>query len=235
MAYTLRSSCKMDNTEEDTTPPWLTKLLDDLQEQREQHRRDFNELRSEIQDLRRHPPLVETPTLEPLGPEDQGALPLASAGTDAVESRTPAAPPSSDAALPVTTASSSGPLSMIGAARRPTVTPPSKLSGSISLREFRAWRSAWNDYSRLCQLTAYNREDKLAFLRSCFTEEMRATSQHAVGINEASDTVQSALDKIEQHLRQQCNIAIDRVKFEETTGRGRTLRFLPGLDQRASH
>ena len=44
---------------------------------------------------------------------------------------------------------------------------------------------------------------------------MRATSQHAIGINEVSDTVQSALDKIEHHLRQQCNIAIDRVKFEE--------------------
>ena len=36
MAYNLRSSCRMDGTEEDTPPPWLTKMLDSLQERHRQ-------------------------------------------------------------------------------------------------------------------------------------------------------------------------------------------------------
>ncbi|XP_043223982.1 uncharacterized protein K02A2.6-like [Amphibalanus amphitrite] len=44
---------------------------------------------------------------------------------------------------------------------------------------------------------------------------MRAASLHAVGICPHSDNVSSSLDKIEQYLRLQHNVAIDRVKFEE--------------------
>ena len=267
----LRSSCKMDDNEEAAAPPWLTKLVEglqeeqhrqdlqqqqdqrrqdlqqqqdqhrqELQEQQDQHQRDFSLLRSEIQGLRQQSPLAETPASDATGRDAQGDLPLMSMSAATVSPVASTVPPSSEVALPttsstvlpgseatqpstahsaasspaMTTTSARSPMSS-GAVRRPTATPPSKLSGSISLREFRAWRSSWNDYSRLCQLTTFSREEQLAFLRSCFTEDMRATSQHAIGINEVSDTVKSALDKIEHHLRQQCNIAIDRVKFEE--------------------
>ena len=44
---------------------------------------------------------------------------------------------------------------------------------------------------------------------------MRAASLHAVGICPHLDDVNSSLDKIEQFLRLQHNVAIDRVKFEE--------------------
>ena len=235
----------MDNAEEDTAPPWLAKLLDglqqqrrqdlqeqqdqhrrELQEQQEQHRRDFTLLRSELQDIRRQPGL-ETPAAGATGPDAQSEPPQTAASVTAVEPAAPAVLTSSQLALPSATAPSvdaTPPPTVVtsatsprpcAAVRPPSVTPPSKLSASISLREFRAWRSSWNDYSRLCQLTTLGREDQLAYLRSCFTEDMRATSQHAIGINEESDTVQSALTKIESHLRLQCNIAIDRVKFEE--------------------
>ena len=46
-----------------------------------------------------------------------------------------------------------------------------------------------------------------SLLRACFTEDMRAASQYAIGIGEG-DSVQSALEKIEHHLRQQRSIAI---------------------------
>ena len=219
MAYNLRSSCRMDGTEEDTPPPWLTKMLDSLQErhrqtlqeQKEQHRRDFDLLRSEIQELRQYPKPEEAPASGESGPGTQDALPF-STGTDAVESISTAEPNSGASAAAA--ASSARPTLPYRAVKPPTVVPPSKLSSSIGLRDFRAWRLSWNDYSRLSQLPTFNREDQLAFLRSCFTEDMRATSQHAIGVKD-TDTVQSALDKIEKYLRQQCSIAIDRVKFEE--------------------
>ena len=225
MAYNLRSSCKMDGKEEEpTAPPWLTKVLEGLQQQQllqlqhlqeqQQHQREetqseFNLLRSELQELRRLQSTT-TPASEAASGGATDVLPLTSTAAAEVS---PAR--RLDTAPPATAAIPPRPPATYGTIRPPAATPPSKLSASISLRDFRAWRSSWNDYARLCQLAAFSREDQLAFLRSCFTEDMRATSQHAVGITEDTDTVQSALDKIEKHLRQQRNIAIDRVKFEE--------------------
>lgn len=227
MTYNLRSSCKMDDKEEESTaPPWLTKVLEGLQQQqvlqlqhlqeqqrhqREETQSEFNLLRSELQEIRRLQSTA-TPASDAASRGATDAIPLTSTAATEVS---PTLSRSSDTAPPATTAAPSRPATTYGPARPPAVTPPSKLSASISLRDFRAWRSSWNDYARLCQLAAFSREDQLAFLRSCFTEDMRATSQHAVGIMEDRNTVQSALDKIETHLRQQRNIAIDRVKFEE--------------------
>ena len=90
-----------------------------------------------------------------------------------------------------------------------------KLSSTATLREFRLWRSSWNDYYRLGNIYTLSQEDQLAYLRACFTDDMRAASMHAVGICPHSDNVNSSLDKIERHLRLQHNVAIDRVKFEE--------------------
>ena len=98
----------MDDPEEETAPPWLTKLLDglqdqhrqDLQEQQEQHRRDFNLLRSEIQDLRQQPLSADTPASESSGHDAQGDLPLTSTGTGTVETKAPAVLPITDAARP---------------------------------------------------------------------------------------------------------------------------------------
>ena len=152
-------------------------------------------------------------------PEDQRTRPLMSAGVDAAEPSAPplpSLPPSSETSLAVAGPSvASASSNNAVAAKRPPVAQPSKLSASVTLREFRVWRSSWDDYYRLCQLTAFSREDQLAFLRSCFTEDMRAMCQHAVNINGETDSVHSALEKIDGHLRQQCNVAIDRVKFEE--------------------
>ena len=102
--------------------------------------------RSEIQGLRRHPTPVETPILEATGPQAQDAPPLTSTCTG-VDSRTTTGPPIFDPSTASTAASLTRQPLPHSAIRPPTATPPSKLYGSVSLRNFRACKSAWNDYS----------------------------------------------------------------------------------------
>ena len=229
---------------EDDPPKWLQQFLDNQaerekirhdqqqqqqqqqhqqqQQQQQQQQEQFQKMESEMKqiwkEIRSQSTSHRRPSA-PTGPEDQCAPPVMSScmgsstpGTSQQSSLpTPSEAPLAIAGPAVETAASF----TAAATRRPPVAPPSKLSASVSLREFRVWRSSWDDYNRLCQLSTFSREDQLAFLRSCFTEDMRAMCQHAVDIDGDTDSVNSALEKIEGHLRQQCNVAIDRVKFEE--------------------
>ena len=162
-------------------------------------------------------PAAEAPSTVPIEP---GVL----AERSAVEPVTPAAEALSASHRSTPTPSSAGgpaaspaptSLQRDGTVRRPPVAAPVKLSSSATLREFHLWRASWNDYYRIGNIYTLSQPDQLAYLRACFTEDMRAASLHAVGMCPHSDDVDSSLDKIERYLRLQHNVAIDRVKFEE--------------------
>ena len=98
-----------------------------------------------------------------------------------------------------------------------TATPPDKLPSSVSMQEFKGWRASWRDYETLAELSKLSVRHQLAKLRSCLTADMRATLEHAIGIDSenSNHTVASVLDGIESYIRQQRDVALDRVKFEE--------------------
>ena len=98
--------------------------------------------------------------------------------------------------------------------RSPALTLPSKLQTSVSLREFRIWRSAWDDYAKLSHAGNLKNEEQVAEFRMCLSDSMREVVQHAIGVADGDD-VDAILDKIDAHLRSQKNIAIDRARFEE--------------------
>ena len=91
--------------------------------------------------------------------------------------------------------------------------PPEKLGRDVSLRTFKSWRLAWKDYATLARLNKLSTQEQIACLRTCLTEEMRATLEHVIG--EESSNPEDVLDKIEEYLRSQRNVALDRVLFEE--------------------
>lgn len=57
-----------------------------------------------------------------------------------------------------------------------------KLSPSVSLSEYKAWRSAWEEYEELLQLEGQPMRTQPAYFRSCFTPEMCGTPVHAIAI-----------------------------------------------------
>ena len=91
--------------------------------------------------------------------------------------------------------------------------PPEKLARDISLRAFKSWRNTWEDYATLARLSRLPSAEQIACLRTCFTDEMRSTLEHIIA--EDSSDPSDVLDKIEKHLRDQRNVALDRVLFEE--------------------
>ena len=230
-----------DQDKSDSAPPWLAQLQlqlqQQIQQQHEYHQRDIELLRQELQEQH-----LRVPTSD-RNPTSAATEPGALAETTAHRSVEPASPaadahsadigrtsatlgessnPTSNGSAPATSTAAGTANAPVHArlqpdntARRPPVAAPVKLSSTATLREFRIWRSSWNDYYRLGNIYTLSQEDQLAYLRACFTDDMRAASMHAVGICPHSDNVNSSLDKIERHLRLQHNVAIDRVKFEE--------------------
>ena len=91
--------------------------------------------------------------------------------------------------------------------------PPERLARDVSLRTFKSWRQTWEDYATLARLHKLSSLEQIACLRTCFTEEMRSTLEHVIG--EDSNSTKDVLDRIEKHLRNQRNVALDRVLFEE--------------------
>ena len=93
---------------------------------------------------------------------------------------------------------------------------PTLLDVNVTYSKFLAWRSSWNDYSMLQKLHEFPESVQKADLRSCLSEEMKLHIKCAMNIEEGtSDSVTEILDKIQLHLRQKRNVALDRVAFEE--------------------
>lgn len=238
MPYSLRSGRGMDSADDQgddsAVPTWASQIQEmlqqqqqvlqqQLQQQHDQHRRDLESLRHELHDeIQRKRPQASPAEAAgadsmPQNPAEglklglDSHVPASLANTDSHRGSASAAP---GFALPYAATSTAAP-EPVAAVKRPSFSPPEKLTSSTTLNEFRTWRSSWDDYYRLSSLSTISREDQLAYLRACFTEDMRAASLHAIGICSHSDTAESALNKIERYLRLQRNVAVDRVRFEE--------------------
>ena len=94
----------------------------------------------------------------------------------------------------------------------PSPPPPPKLTPDTSLRDFRAWKATWEDYFELSNGPRLTNSHQLALLRTCLSPDMRATLGQTIP---ARDNLTDQLDEIAGHFRQQRNVALHRVKFEQ--------------------
>ena len=95
---------------------------------------------------------------------------------------------------------------------------PPLLDTTTTYSKFRSWRTIWNDYQMLTKLDQLPLNIQKAEFRSCLTEEMRIHIKCAIDIHdEDGSTIEEILDKIQLHLRQKRNVALDRVYFEQRT------------------
>ena len=89
------------------------------------------------------------------------------------------------------------------------------LPADVSLHNFATWRKKWNDYCRLQRISTYPRLEQISALRLVLSTRMLDTVDTVLGIDEATVTPDDILDRIQQHIRTQRNVALDRVDFHE--------------------
>ena len=99
----------------------------------------------------------------------------------------------------------------INAAARPPL-----LDTTTTYSKFRFWRTTWNDYVTISNIDKLPLNIQKAEFRSCLSEDMRIHIKCAIDVSDDDQsTIEEILDKIQQHLRQKRNIALDRVSFEQ--------------------
>ena len=104
---------------------------------------------------------------------------------------------------------------LTGRSHLPKAIPPPPLTPVISLRDILGRRATWKDYATLARLNRCSRQEQLAAFRTCLSVDMRSTLEHAVGIGDNPTDVSSMLDTIQEYLRSQRSVAVDKVTFAE--------------------
>ena len=94
--------------------------------------------------------------------------------------------------------------------------PPEQMSAEITLRDLSAWRSAWEDFAEIEQISRFPERQQRAMLRINLTVEMRAVLQIAIGIDSDEDiSVATILDQFQEYVHAKRNVTLDRVALEE--------------------
>ena len=94
--------------------------------------------------------------------------------------------------------------------------PLEPMAADITLRELAAWRRSWEDFVELEQLDRLPARQQSAMMRTSLSIEMRATLQLAIGIENDDDiTVTAILYRIQEHVRGNRNVTLERVALEE--------------------
>ena len=89
-------------------------------------------------------------------------------------------------------------------------------SVGISLSEYCKWRKSYRDYVMVAEAGKLPRESHIALLRSFFSMDMREALEHVLLTPDDTDlTPEAILDTLKEYMRNQRNIALDCVAFEE--------------------
>ena len=87
------------------------------------------------------------------------------------------------------------------------------LPADVLLHNFATWRKKWNDYCRLQRISTYPRLEQISALRLVLSTRMLDTVDTVLGIDEPTVTPDDILDRIQQHIRTQRNVALDRSRY----------------------
>ena len=94
-------------------------------------------------------------------------------------------------------------------------TPAPVLVQNASLREFATWKQKLYDYMLLTGIDKANNERKKAVLRSLLDDEWFRIAKFAIDVqmDDENATVETVIEKMQEYLRSQRNVVIDRKEF----------------------
>ena len=94
-------------------------------------------------------------------------------------------------------------------------TPAPMLLHNATLREFTTWRQKFEDYRLLTGINKVPNEQQKAVLRSLLDDEWFRVTKFALNIkmDDPNTTVDTILTQMQQHLRSQRNVVLDRQEF----------------------
>ena len=98
--------------------------------------------------------------------------------------------------------------------RRINVSGIEKMPGDITSRV--TWNIQWKDFCYLERIDGFPLREQLSAFRMTLSSQMLQTVEFVLGINQSSLLTPSGiLDKIQQHIRNQRRVALDRMEFEK--------------------
>ena len=114
-------------------------------------------------------------------------------------------------------------------------TPAPRLVSSASLKEFDSWRSKFDGYRLLVGLDEHPAAEQRAALLALMDDDWARVIRFALPLS-SNDTVDDIITKMQEHLRRQRNVIIDRRDFNTRTQQpGETFdEFLCALKETAS-
>ena len=94
-------------------------------------------------------------------------------------------------------------------------TPAPVLVHNASLREFTTWRQKFTDYILLTGVSKASNDRQKAVLRSLLDAEWFRITKFALNIKmeDVNTTVETIMTQMQEHLRSQRNIVLDRKEF----------------------
>ena len=97
---------------------------------------------------------------------------------------------------------------------RTNLRPPPMIEKDITYSAFKSWTSAWNNYAKATNLETCSREEQVAtFLNNCSAGFLH-TLEYVLEIKSNTPmTVKEVIAAIQQHLRGQQNIVVDRYRW----------------------
>ncbi len=91
--------------------------------------------------------------------------------------------------------------------------PPGKLTPTMSLHIFKAWKAKWKDYANLCKVDKMTPGQQVSILRTHASMELIHALDHHV-IKVEGDGVDNVLKAVEKHIRSKRNITLDLRDFD---------------------
>ena len=99
---------------------------------------------------------------------------------------------------------------------KPQIKAPPLLEHDVDLSTFNTWRQSFHDWARATNIDKEPRDIKIAHLRSLLSIKMKATLEHAIGIDASTQLdVDGIFNALYQHIRATRSVAIDLVEFEK--------------------
>ena len=187
----------------DTVTNAISRLADLLEEQRQEQAKTNERNEGQLRTL--------TETVNQL--QQQNGTPTRS--TDDASQDTEDASPTTDDDAPVTEAAGAGSGATPSAPARfgAMSTPAPRLHEGASLREFACWRDKFDGYAIITGLSSLHQKTQTAALMSLLDDHWTRTLRHGLDVNINTSDINSILDSMERHLRQQRNIILDRRDF----------------------
>eukprot|EP00094_Tigriopus_californicus_P008302 TCALIF_07998-PA protein Name:"Protein of unknown function" AED:0.45 eAED:0.45 QI:0/0/0/0.5/1/1/2/0/288 len=96
---------------------------------------------------------------------------------------------------------------------RATVRQPPTLDKDVDYKKYIQWRTSWDNYAQIVCLSDQPDDHQTALFKSFCTPGLLEKMTHAMNIQWSGSTLTSILTQIETYLKEQRNVALDRLRL----------------------